>query len=73
MIYFFFFQFSLSTVIYARGDTVCRDEKYLAALRRAADLCWERGLLRKGPSICHGVAGTGYVFLLLYRLTRVSS
>ena len=52
---------------------VRRDEKYLAALRRAADLCWARGLLRKGPSICHGVAGTGYVFLLLYRLTRVSS
>lgn len=27
------------------------------------------GLLRKGPGICHGVAGSGYVFLLLYRLT----
>ena len=37
--------------------------------RRAADLCWERGLLKKGPGICHGVAGSGYVFLLLYRLT----
>ena len=37
--------------------------------RRAADLCWEKGLLKKGPGICHGVAGTGYVFLLLYRLT----
>ena len=38
-------------------------------LRKAGDLCWERGLLRKGPGICHGVAGSGYVFLLLYRLT----
>ena len=38
-------------------------------LRKAADLCWERGLLKKGPGICHGVAGSGYVFLLLYRLT----
>ena len=49
-------------------------EKYLLILvnvflRKAADICWERGLLRKGPGICHGVAGSGYVFLLLYRLT----
>ena len=41
-------------------------------LRRAGDLCWARGLLKKGPGICHGVAGTGYVFLLLYRLTKVA-
>jgi len=53
----------------ARAFLVWRDEKYMAALRKAADLCWERGLLRKGPGICHGVAGSGYVFLLLYRLT----
>jgi len=25
--------------------------------------------LRKGPGICHGVAGSGFVFLLLFRLT----
>ena len=30
---------------------------------------WQKGLLLKGPGICHGVAGCGYVFLLLYRLT----
>merc|ERR1712172_65032 len=53
----------------ARAYPVWRDEKYMAALRKAADLCWERGLLKKGPGICHGVAGTGYVFLLLHRLT----
>ena len=29
-----------------------------------------RGLLKKGPGLCHGVAGSGYVFLLMYRLTR---
>ena len=27
-------------------------------------------MLKKGPGICHGVAGNGYAFLLLYRLTR---
>ena len=24
----------------------------------------------KGPGICHGIAGNGYVFLLLFRLTQ---
>ncbi len=28
------------------------------------------GILRKGPGLCHGVAGNGYCFLTLYRLTR---
>ena len=27
-------------------------------------------LFFQGPGICHGVAGSGYVFLLLHRLTR---
>ena len=25
---------------------------------------------QKGPGICHGVAGSGYVFLLLFRMTN---
>lgn len=24
----------------------------------------------KGPGICHGAAGSGYAFLLFYRLTK---
>ncbi|KAF5270875.1 hypothetical protein FQA39_LY08320 [Lamprigera yunnana] len=35
-----------------------------------ADLEWHKGLLKKGPGICHGIAGNGYLFLLLYRLTK---
>ena len=45
------------------------DLKYTQSLARAADLVWKKGLLKKGPGICHGVAGSGYVFLLMYRLT----
>lgn len=37
---------------------------------KAADLIWEKGLLKKGPGLCHGVAGNGYAFLVLYRLTE---
>ena len=54
----------------ARAFLVWKDQRYLAAALRCGEICWERGLLKKGPGICHGVAGTGYVFLLLYRLTR---
>jgi len=53
----------------AKAYLVWREEKYLQSCLRCGDLVWEKGLLRKGPGICHGVAGSGYVFLLLYRLT----
>lgn len=26
--------------------------------------------MRKGPGICHGVAGSGYAFLAMFRLTQ---
>ena len=40
-----------------------------AALRAGGDNLWKHGLLLKGPGICHGVAGSGYAFLALYRAT----
>ena len=36
---------------------VLKDERYLQAALRCGDLTWRKGLLRKGPGICHGVAG----------------
>lgn len=58
-------------VIYmmAKAYLVWKDEKYLRSCEKAADTIWTKGLLKKGPGICHGVAGNGYSFLLLYRLT----
>lgn len=47
-----------------------KDSRYLDACLRTGELIWHKGLLRKGPGICHGIAGNGYVFLLLYRLTN---
>uniref|UniRef100_A0A672GY88 LanC-like protein 3 n=1 Tax=Salarias fasciatus TaxID=181472 RepID=A0A672GY88_SALFA len=43
--------------------------QYLDTCIRCGELVWQKGLLKKGPGICHGVAGSAYVFLLLYRLT----
>ncbi|XP_059618910.1 lanC-like protein 3 homolog [Phlebotomus argentipes] len=54
----------------AKAYLVFRDEKYLNSLKLAADLVWKKGLLLKGPGICHGVAGNAYVFLLLHQITK---
>lgn len=54
----------------AKAHLIFREQRYLDACVRAAALVWRKGLLFKGPSICHGVAGNGYVFLIMYRLTN---
>lgn len=55
--------------LFAKAYLLFQDEKYLAVCQRAADLIWNKGLLKKGPGLCHGVAGNGYAFLLMFRLT----
>ncbi|RZF48894.1 hypothetical protein LSTR_LSTR003274 [Laodelphax striatellus] len=59
-------------VIYllAKAYLIWKEERYLIACLKIGDLVWEKGLLKKGPGICHGIAGSGYVFLLLYQLTN---
>ncbi|KAJ6596717.1 LanC-like protein 3 like, partial [Pseudolycoriella hygida] len=48
---------------------VFKEEKYLNAARKVADVIWRCGLLTAGPSLCHGVAGNGYAFLMMFRAT----
>ena len=43
------------------------DEKYRAALDRALDVIWQRGVIKKGLGLCHGIAGNAYTFLMMYR------
>lgn len=52
-----------------RAYLVWNEEKYLTGALKCGECLWNKGLLKKGPGICHGVAGSGYVFLLLHRLT----
>lgn len=33
------------------------------------ELTWRAGPLRKGPGLCHGTAGNGYAFLVLFEVT----
>lgn len=58
-------------VVYLMAKAYLRwkDSRYLQSCLSCGEIVWRKGLLRKGPGICHGVAGSGYVFLLLYRLT----
>ncbi|KFD50875.1 hypothetical protein M514_08188 [Trichuris suis] len=58
-----------TALMLARAYMVYKDDKYLQSLRRCGDIIWKKGLLRKGPGICHGVSGNAYVFLILYQIT----
>ena len=42
----------------------------LEAATRAVDCIWERGLLKKGTGVCHGVSGSMLGILSLYRFTN---
>ena len=44
------------------------DSKYLAIARRCCDVCWHRGILKKGFGLCHGIAGNAYSFLFVCRI-----
>ena len=39
----------------------------------SGDNVWQRGLLKKGLGLCHGIAGNGYAFLSAYRATSDAS
>lgn len=59
-------------VVYMMAKAYLRwkEDKYLQSCLLCGEIVWKKGLLKKGPGICHGVSGSGYVFLLLYRLTN---
>ena len=56
--------------LFSRAFEVFGDTKYLDAAIRAGEAVWHRGLLRKGPGLCHGISGNAYSLLVLYGLTN---
>ncbi len=44
--------------------------RYLAVAERAGEAIWQRGLLKKGPGICHGISGNAFALLKLYKETK---
>uniref|UniRef100_A0A2P2KQN9 LanC-like protein GCL2 n=1 Tax=Rhizophora mucronata TaxID=61149 RepID=A0A2P2KQN9_RHIMU len=51
-----------------KAAKVFGDEEFLQSAIGAAEVLWNRGLLKR-VGICHGVSGNTYVFLSLYQLT----
>uniref|UniRef100_A0A0A9VWB6 LanC-like protein 2 n=1 Tax=Lygus hesperus TaxID=30085 RepID=A0A0A9VWB6_LYGHE len=45
------------------------DPSYMNYAIEAAEVVWNIGLLTKGYTLCHGVAGNAYSFLALFRKT----
>jgi len=41
----------------------------LSVALKCGEAVWERGILKKGYGICHGVAGNAYTFLGLFKQT----
>ncbi|XP_062940694.1 lanC-like protein 3 [Cynocephalus volans] len=55
--------------LFAKAYLVSKKPPYLDTCIRCGERMWQKGLLKKGLGICHGVVGSAYVFLLLYWLT----
>ncbi|KAL1219392.1 LanC-like protein GCL2 [Cardamine amara subsp. amara] len=51
-----------------KAAEVFGDREFLEAGAAAAEVVWNRGLLKR-VGICHGISGNAYVFLALYRAT----
>lgn len=49
---------------------VYQDQSYLDSALACGDVIWQRGILKKGFSLCHGISGNAYAFIHLYQLTR---
>ena len=52
------------------ASKVFGDSKYKLALDRALDVIWNRGVIKKGLGLCHGIAGNAYAFLMMYKYTK---
>lgn len=60
-----------ASVLFSKAYRVFdKNSRYLTAACEAADHVWKFGLLKKGPGLCHGVAGNAYSFLAVYSITR---
>ena len=56
--------------LFSKAFDVLGNDKYKALALRSGDAIWRHGLLQKGPGVCHGMSGSGYAMLRLFRLTR---
>lgn len=53
--------------LFSKAFEVWGEPAHAAAAARGGEAVWRRGLLRKGPGLCHGVSGNAYALLRLHR------
>ncbi|XP_058794222.1 lanC-like protein 2 isoform X2 [Phymastichus coffea] len=58
------------TMLFTLAYEIFQKEQYLDTAVQCGEVIWQRGLLKKGCGICHGVAGNAYSFLNLFQLTK---
>ncbi|KAM0732591.1 LanC-like protein 2 [Formica fusca] len=58
------------SILFCLAYKIFEDSTFLDTAIRCGEVIWERGLLKKGYSICHGVAGNGYTFIYLFQETK---
>ncbi|XP_072752902.1 lanC-like protein 2 isoform X1 [Anoplolepis gracilipes] len=58
------------SILFCLAYKIFEDNTFLDTAIHCGEVIWERGLLKKGYSICHGVAGNGYTFLYLFQQTK---
>jgi hypothetical protein len=52
-----------------QAHEVLGEKKYVQPAQELGEVIWERGLLRKGIGLCHGIGGNALVFLKLLAAT----
>uniref|UniRef100_A0A0G4H5H5 Uncharacterized protein n=1 Tax=Chromera velia CCMP2878 TaxID=1169474 RepID=A0A0G4H5H5_9ALVE len=57
-----------AVLLFSRAALLFSSQAYAREAVAAAEIVYSRGLLRKGPGLCHGVAGNGFALLVLSRL-----
>ncbi len=60
-------------MLFCRAYEVFKHRRYLDAALAAGDVVWQRGLLKKGLGLCHGIAGTFTTPRLLLRVSQPAS
>lgn len=55
--------------LYLLASKIFENSHYSSIAQQCGDVVWQRGILKKGYSICHGVSGNAYAFMHLYKAT----
>uniref|UniRef100_T1IB17 Lanthionine synthetase c-like protein 1 n=2 Tax=Rhodnius prolixus TaxID=13249 RepID=T1IB17_RHOPR len=56
--------------LFTLASEIYRSDKYMKVALECGEVVWNRGILMKGYSICHGVSGNAYTFAHLYQKTN---